>query len=192
MGPFSIYDQRGQRRSAISPHLHKPTDKWIETVKALRDLIETEGVDSGERAFAEAIGEARYWRRVNNTGMYPKDGPACAHVLLGEKCPPAKRDEAQACFPPGSDHVSLWYKAEEPVALVSEPYQLSYSALRGILRCCDENGLTVRINAQDSLHFPGRTLYVEYRPVEPAPLVGDAAEQAAAVADRAWNRRRPI
>lgn len=141
------------------------TEAYLAAIKALQALIEAEGLDKANRAFAEASDEAIRESFSKREGVTPAGGHICVRRLLGKKCtlgyPSEVRDgSSHLCLPPGSDHWSLWNKEGKASLLVSQPYDLSYNTLKEMINFCEVNGLEVNINADATWHFPGRVVGV--------------------------------
>ena len=154
----------GEDAFPIRPFVSKPSARYLKAVKVLRELLHDANVDLVKRAYAEAIwaSKAHLWRRDLRG---PGDGHVCVSRLKGESCPDGPEsicESAQAVIP-GSDHLSEWCNDDETVAIVSQPYQMTFDALERTILFCEKNGLTVQISGGDSWHFPDATLVVEYR-----------------------------
>jgi hypothetical protein len=61
---------------------------------------------------------------------------------------------------PDADHRSLWVHEGKPAVYVSQPYALTMTKLRRLVRFCDEHGLTALVDSWPAWHFPGRVLHV--------------------------------
>lgn len=144
------------------------SEAYLAAVKALRTLIESEGLNNAGRAYAEASNDAIKDSFIKREGVTPAGGRTCVRRLLGKKCtlghPSEIRGEAShSCLPPGSDHCSLWNKGGKASVLVSQPYSLSHTTLKEILHFCEVNGLRVDIDIMPTWHFPGAVIGVVYR-----------------------------
>jgi len=144
------------------------TEAYLAAIKALRDLIEAEGLNKANRAYAEASAETIQESFAKIEGATRAGGRMCMRRLLGKKCtvgyPSEIRDGAShECVPPGSDHVSLWNKDGKASMLVSQPYDLSYRTLKEMLAFCEDHGLEVDISTYPTWHFPGQVLGVIWR-----------------------------
>lgn len=141
-----------------------PSELYSETVQQIERLAEEEGNDTARRAFAKAMAPRlqKEWIGANN--VKPTSGKECVHRLLGESRCPEEGGKIE-CFPPGSDHDSLWIaeikpgKKREPYAFVTQPYGLSFQTLQSLVQFCNRYGLKADINAL-SWYFPTGTLRV--------------------------------
>ena len=66
------------------------------------------------------------------------------------------------CIQPGFDHTSQWNKDGRPFAIVTQPYSISDATLRDWMRLCQELGLTFRMDAWNSWHYPAHTILVMF------------------------------
>ncbi len=145
--------------------LSERTPSYQKAVASLQELAAAEGVNKAERAFAEAVSDEI--RRRETEGLRESTS-CCIKWLLGRRCYyHGGGNDRHACEPPATDHASLWNKNGKPEMFVSQPYGISWRQLRAIVAFCEAHGLEVSIDARGSWHFPGRTLRVTYRKVEP-------------------------
>jgi hypothetical protein len=107
-------------------------------------------------------------RKMGGFGGYP-----CANTLLygnSRRC----HGGHDACLPPGlvRDHHSGFRTKDGSIVMVFQPYfgpdeTPSKNSLKDISAAANawaaEKNLTCRISAEDSWHFPGKTVLVEFR-----------------------------
>jgi hypothetical protein len=93
------------------------------------------------------------------------------------------------CWPPGTDHASLWLRADDRRAalFVSQPYHLHAEARSGLELFCRLNGLALQVDEPalgTSWYMPRSTLFVAiYRP--------DVFALSAVGERPAWSSDRP-
>ncbi len=194
MTTFDVYERRWRHHRPVSEHCHKPSAEWMSALKSLLDLKEHEGLNSVERLFSEVTGEDRETRYKSTWNVeLCTDLPVCVEVLKGGRCgfeeKPVRDHE---CLPTFLDHARIWAIDGKPAVITAEPYKLDSNQIGRLLEFCAAHGLYCRIGG-GSWHAAGRSFLVEIWPPADAPQTfTTAVEQAEAVADRAWNRRRPI
>lgn len=153
----------------VSPKERTPT--YRAAIKAIRDLMETEGADKADRAFAEVMTEKKKEDFAKRHGVTRATGGICVRRLFGKRCtigyPSDPFGTGHACLPPGSDHISLWNKDGKASLLVSQPYGLAYRTLKEIMAYCEKYGLEVRIDANPCWHFPGQVIGVIFQKAKP-------------------------
>lgn len=65
--------------------------------------------------------------------------------------------------PPATDHPEIFNGVDgRPKIFTSQPYNLSYECMKGIVDFCEANGLRADVLAT-SWHYYGRTLLIEYQ-----------------------------
>ncbi len=194
MTAFDVYERRWRHHRPVSDHCHKPSAMWMAALRQMLDLKEHEGLNSVEALFSELVGEDREAQYQEDYAAEPCDDlPVCVEVLKGGRCgfeeKPVRDHE---CLPTFLDHAHLWTVDGKPAFITAEPYKLDSNQIGRLLKFCSHHGLYCRIGG-GSWHAAGRSFLVEIWPPADAPQTfATAVEQAAAVADRAWNRRRPI
>jgi hypothetical protein len=150
---------------------------YREAVAALDALISQEGSDHATRAYGEVVQDTLLANFAKARGLKRSNGAVCISRLHGKQCALgyqfSNHRTAGGCFPPGTDHPSLWNKDGKPYCFVSQPYGLSHRTLREILAYCEANGFEVEIDAQPSWHFPGRVLTVIFTKAESVPTRGE-------------------
>jgi len=96
-----------------------------------------------------------------------KDSHVCVNRLKGSKnCPNKYNTTGIAKCDlriPTSDHLSEWVKDGETFSIVSQPYGISYEALKEMVKFCDQHQLEPYICADRAWHFPGSALFIEFR-----------------------------
>lgn len=141
----------------------KPSEKYLALLKAARELAEAEGEDEMSRACAEAVMAYEEASFIERNKVKPSSGShVCVKRLQGSRrCNghSLHDDDEQL---PGADHISEWIKDGKTEIIVSQPYGLSWRALKEIVSFCEAKGLEAEIDA-GSWWFPGRTLVLEYR-----------------------------
>lgn len=59
---------------------------------------------------------------------------------------------------PEGDHLSEWTQGGRTVAILSQPYGLTFNGLRETFEFCEAHDLKVSINSYPSFHYPGVVL----------------------------------
>lgn len=153
----------------MSSKFHKNgSQKYRQAVKAIQELVAAEGGDVATRAYAEAVHTAVRDAYQKDNGVVPaKDSHVCANRLKGAKyCPDKYNTTGIAKCDlriPNSDHLSEWVKDGETFSIVSQPYGLSFEALKEMIKFCEQHQLVPYISADRTWHFPGSTLSIEFR-----------------------------
>lgn len=65
-------------------------------------------------------------------------------------------------YPPGADHLRFVIRKDGTRELLSQPYGLSWDALRDLVAWCEGHELVAEVDAYSG-HFPGQTLAVRIR-----------------------------
>jgi excisionase family DNA binding protein len=140
--------------------LTHPTEIYLRVVEIIKVLIEIEGLDKAYRAFSEAAWS--YIEKEIMTGFTRKRGAhVCLYRLLGKnRCPNSFEHPCDSPNIPGQDHLSEWVLGGKTELIVSQPYHLSYEAIKQLVAFCEERGLRADISG-NSWHFPGRTIKVD-------------------------------
>lgn len=81
----------------------------------------------------------------------------CVERLKGKRRCPAPYSDACLEIPRG-DHLSEWIVGGKTIAILSQPYGLSYDGLTETLAFCEQHELEVLIDTYPSFHYPGRVL----------------------------------
>jgi hypothetical protein len=143
-----------------------PSVAYRKAVTALADLDEKEG--TVDEAYAE-VAATRNERRWSNLFKKSTGYHVCLSRLLGKRCEvhggvaPWEdwRKQETPCILPGSDHNSMWRrKSTGQLVYVTQPYELNFDQLCGIVDMCREYQLRASISPRLSWHFPGSTLLV--------------------------------
>lgn len=142
-----------------------------DAVRALDKLLTEEGLSQVNHAYREATSESielQYSSKLSEDSgqkVKPREDHVCIHRLVGEDCPDSPDSPCFIRFP-GQDHLSEWHANRKTLSVVSQPYRLSFETIKEMTQFCENWGLTVEISAQDSWHFPGRTLFIEFKRAE--------------------------
>jgi hypothetical protein len=137
------------------------TPEYEAAIAALKKLISPNGdTNMATRAFAEAVCHYTMKKWAELRGLKKAGGHPCINRLLGKRCN-GWGDEP--CFPPYSDHLTMWNRDGRPYCLVSQPYGLTNEQVKEILNFCKDKGLTIDIDTWPAWHFPGRVLHVLFR-----------------------------
>lgn len=147
------------------------SQRYQQAVEALRSLIEHEGAQIANYAYAESVSEIRKREFGEiHVATLSEDSHVCIHRLMGKPCARQDKPHTVACNArnniPASDHLSEWQKDGKTLFIVSQPYGMSFDSLKKTVLFCESNGLAVNISAESSWHFPGRTIAVEYTSIE--------------------------
>ena len=141
--------------------------KYQQAVAILRELLQAEGEDVANRAFAEAVSDDRKKAFLKSGGVKMVRGKhPCFYRLKKERCPD---DHSQSDYPkcvlrsPIDDHIYEFTKNGKTDSLVAQPYEITHEELVKAVPFCELNGLRMNISVSDSWHFPGKTLLVEFR-----------------------------
>ena len=144
--------------------LKNPSPRYRQAVHALGELLAASGEDAVQRAFAEAMSEyiergfARQFKVIRS-----KAGHVCYMRLKNGKCKDTFENPCPSPYGiPAMDHVSEWKQNKKTDMIVSQPYGLSYEALKETVEFCEKMGLEADISANHSWHFPSWTLLVKY------------------------------
>lgn len=193
MTAFDVYERRWQHHRPVSDHCHKPSAEWMAVLRQMLDLKEHEGLGSVQCLFSEVTGEDRETRYKSALNVeLCTDRPVCVEVLLGGRCgfdeKPVRDHE---CLPTFLDHAHLWTVDGKPAFITAQPYKLDSNQIVRLLEFCAAHGLRCGLSGW-SWHAAGQSFLVEiWLPADHPSTFTTAGEQAAQVADRAWNRRRP-
>lgn len=114
-----------------------------------------------ERGIAYALREARREKFARN--LKEKE-PGCPMKVAYGSCKKCPKHDRKGCLGPSIqgfwwDHPSMW-EGENGLVFVSRPYWLDNRSLESMLRLCKEHGLSVKIKAEESWHFPGHSFCV--------------------------------
>jgi hypothetical protein len=141
--------------------------KYQQAVAILRELLQAEGEDIANRAFAEAVYADRRKTYLKSGGVKMLRGThPCFYRLKKERCPDAySHTEYPKCIlrSPIDDHIYEFTKNGKTVSLVAQPYEITDEEIDKAVQFCKANDFRMKITASDSWHFPGKTLLVEFR-----------------------------
>jgi excisionase family DNA binding protein len=195
---FAQHERKAGRPSKNQPkmdsderYVNQPSNLYLQVVEIIRMLIDHEGIDHAQRAFAQAAFLAI--RSYVTSHLKPRSGShVCHHRLLGKKkCPDTFEHPCDSPNFPGQDHISEWTRDGKTVKIISQPYGLSYETLRETVKYCEKHGLRADISPE-SWHFPGRTLRIDYS-VNNKPdgsLSGEVSSQSSKQADKQHHSLR--
>jgi len=136
-----------------------PTPRQLKAVRALRELVDAEGIDSVNCVYAEAVSERRLkeWTAKNGREI---NGHRCTRRILDLRCNGGKGCDGGNYPVPGSDHVTFWRREGAPPIYVSQPYALTLSDTRDLVAYADRHNLDVTVSPY-SFYFPGETLMIK-------------------------------
>jgi hypothetical protein len=141
--------------------------KYRQAVAILRELLQAEGEDVANRAFAEAVSDDRKTAFLKSGGVKMVRGkPPCFYRLKKESCPDAhSQADYSKCVlrSPIADHIYEFTKNGKTHSLVAQPYEITHEEIDKAVQFCKANDFRMKITASDSWHFPGKTLLVEFR-----------------------------
>ena len=144
------------------------SQKYMQTVKVIQELLTAEGVGVANRAYAEAIHAAIRDAYQQEKGASPsKDSHVCVNRLKGDKKCPNKYNSTgiPKCDLriPASDHLSEWVKDGETFSIVSQPYGISFKELKELIEFCEQHHIEPYISANRAWHFPGSAISIEFQ-----------------------------
>jgi hypothetical protein len=144
----------------MSRFMSARSELYEKAVRALADLVRREGFDDAGRAWAEVASPLVRRRFCDHWRVRPAPNVTnCAGRLAGRRHKPPFY-VCDHCSPPGTDHPWLFLRDGKPALFVSQPYTLSWDEMQRLVDWCRERGLRVDLSADESWHFPGRTLAV--------------------------------
>lgn len=129
------------------------TEQYLRALGALRELLEAQGEDAVNRAYAEAVAETCY-QLFAGKGFKRSDGRLCVHRLLGKQC------NLKDCLPPSADHDTLWLQNGKPARYIMQPYGLTWDDMKKLVAFCESHKLKADVDTWPSFHFPGRVLSI--------------------------------
>lgn len=141
-----------------------PSKQYESTVAALRALLDVEGVDAVQRAFAQTIYEQRHDRFMRRVDVKLRPDPhVCVSRLLGRPCSDSRESPCWLSIP-ANDHTAEWLTDSGITdCITTQPYSLSLTSLQQIVTFCETYGLDLMIDVDHSWHFPSRTMLITYR-----------------------------
>lgn len=146
-----------------------PSDQYRAVLGAVTALATAEGIDIAERACAEAVIPFKYKAFVERCQVEEHKGShVCEERLKGHsRCPetPQNLIHLHNESLPAADHLAEWEKDGKTTAITSQPYGISFSALKAIVRYCEQNNFEAEIDA-GSWWFPGRTVLIVFTKVD--------------------------
>lgn len=155
-----------------------PTDDYLAAVQSIKDLAPEHGTPVDAYADAVATRAKEQWAEKRG---WEEISPECINALWGEAC--NRPVMSHECTPPGGDHESMWAKDGFPVALVSQPYGLTWPTIQALTAYCVTRGLEWTVDAWPAWHYPGAVVFVTVtrvkgaeRTVDGAPWFGNFAE----------------
>lgn len=133
--------------------MHRPTRNFIarplsprhqKLVDLLQTTLDEDGLDVLERLLASVTWAPRRELAAKQRGI-----------------PPCRRDTARDELPPGCDHLTF-YGDKGSLHLTSEIYSMDRDLLLAVADHVRKHDRDVKISAELSSHFPGRTFLLEY------------------------------
>jgi hypothetical protein len=100
------------------------------------------------------------WALERGLKLYARSAP-CIFRLL-DRVPPGHRHRGGLCWPPGSDHASLWTHAGKPSCFISQPYSLDSRVLDEMLDFAMSYQLRFVVSTWPAFYYPGHVLMVEW------------------------------
>jgi hypothetical protein len=84
----------------------------------------------------------------------------CWHRVFGKR----PRDHGKGCRGPYADHSNTFKDLETgEIVWTEQPYQDIDDIIQEVQEFANKHGLTVRLSMEDSWHYPGSTVLIEYR-----------------------------
>lgn len=139
------------------------SQKYIETVEKIKDLVKTDGLDAAGRAYAEATSEQLKKDYAESRGLKPTTGRVDLCRLIGRQVKGHPSLGAGWYSGRWIDHPSLWIKNGKPDVFISQPYHLSLEDMAQLISICNEFGLEATVSTWPGWHFPGAVLSVQVR-----------------------------
>ena len=144
----------------MSRFMSTRSELYEKAVRVLAELAEREGLDDAGRAWAEVASALVKRRFCEHWRVRPAPNVTnCVGRLVGRRHRPPFY-VCDHCNPPGTDHPWLFLRNGKPTLFVSQPYTLSWDEMQRLVDWCRERGLRADVSADESWHFPGRTLAV--------------------------------
>ncbi len=131
----------------------KRTEQYLRALRALRELLEAQGMDAVSSVYAEAVAENHY-QAFAGKGFKQSDGRLCVQRLWGRQC------NLKDCVPPSGDHDTLWLQNGKPAMYVTQPYGLEWETMRKLVAFCERHGLKADVAAWPSFHYPGQVISI--------------------------------
>jgi len=136
---------------------HRPGGEMKAALEALERLAAYVGPDAAERVACQFIHHLRL--RLFRPYLRLHSRPCIARLSkkshLPYRCP--------ACLPSSlREHIGTFVHEDWSKSVISQPYCLTFEELQEIVEFCKANNVRCEINADDSWHFPGRTLAVVF------------------------------
>lgn len=158
---------QGLHRDGMSHYTDSPSHLYRAAVRALRALDDSEPREA-EAAAAEVLQHPRHAQIVASFGR-PTWFEGCTLRALGRARGHSCDDVSLApghgrCLPPGTDHPRLLRKKSKTVGLLLQPYDVSWTALSGLVDYCQQHRLEARIVGAGSYHYPSRTVAIVLTP----------------------------
>jgi hypothetical protein len=126
-------------------------------VRALQALP----LNETEPAYAEATCTRllESFKKTRNLRRRSVGGHVCVNRLKGKRCSGYGIDCPSI---PHGDHLSEWKLGGKTVAILSQPYGLSFDGLGETLEFCNLHDLQVSIDTYPSFHFPSAVLSLTF------------------------------
>ncbi len=83
-------------------------------------------------------------RHTGVEGLRMQTSAPCCRQLLGKRCRESSQAHDFNCephLPPGADHVTAWKAGRNTVAVVIQPYGMSWRSIRALVEFCWLHGL---------------------------------------------------
>jgi len=110
------------------------------------------------RAFGEAANVPRKQLFAETYHASESRGVPCIYRLIG-----ACQHLTGNCWPPGTDHASLWLVDRKPALFVSQPYHWDDNVAQAAAAFAREHGLWFTVRGDLSWHYPGSTFLVVWK-----------------------------
>jgi hypothetical protein len=120
-----------------------------------------------EAIYGAAVSDHRKQHQTSGLARAPeRDRRQFERWWAGSEDPEALR-AARGVVPRGLDHFSRWRDARGEPVLIGQPYDLGNETLVELVDLCERERLALKLSAQGSWHYPGRTLLVRISRPEP-------------------------
>lgn len=145
----------------MSKFISNPSTDYTRAIEALSKLPDHDIV----RVYADTVHLSlleSFTTRYKIKRRRPLGYHVCVHRLKGNRqCPGYARyaPHGLRCPQiPDGDHLSEWVSKNKTVAILSQPYGLTFKSVVETVKFCKEHGLQVEIDSYPSFHFPGVVL----------------------------------
>lgn len=128
-------------------------------VNAMRRLVEVEGVDAAQYAYATATSDPirKWWAKWKKATLDRGTGHLCMRTILGGTC---RRTSCGLTEIVALDHQSLWQRDGKPPLLVCQPYALRLDQMRELVKLANHYDLDVCVTAH-SFWNAGDSILIE-------------------------------